>query len=569
MNKLYPRAVLLPYILVSLLIAPLAWAQTVTNPGFESGSLTGWVYSSSGVSWSATGGNSGPACALFAANQSGHASILQTVTGLQSNTAYKLIAYAHLGSAGKATLSVSNYGGSEVTAVVTSTTTYQPLEVDFTTGASNTSAVIGLGNNEASTVYGDDFSVTPLYLPLSDPTNTAGWKQNDLFSDEFNGTALDTTKWRAHMSSWTGNSPFQFDPANVAVSGGLAHLTTVNENLIPNGDFETGTLANWSATGSATITNYNHPNGEPTGEAVRATYGVKLDTSANVQQLISGLTPNTSYILSGSFKIGTGTAVTLSAADFGGSTVTAVLNSTDTGELVNGSYVWLTRSLTFTTGASGTSAIITVANMGTAGTVFADDVALLPSTLPDGAVLGAGRFVACACIESVNTPPFGYYEARMKPSAANSFSAFWFWYARNGSNAGEEIDVAEEVGAPTHAQTDENGNLYADDMKITTHYFPNATTDYSNSHPANVSTQVDNDFHVYGVDWEADSISFYFDGVLQTQFTNLAPPTVPTTGQTEVQHLNWLEFDTEVQSGYGVLEGSSEFQVDYIRAWTK
>ena len=566
------------------LSAHLAGAQTVANPGFDS-SLASWSASTSGVGWSSTGGNTSAGCALFTANATGHASIGQTVGGLLANTPYKAVVYAHLGATGKATLWVQNYGGAEVSAIVTSTTAYQRLEVDFTTGASNTSAQLFFGNNSTSTVYADDFSVTPFNspdVPPSSPQYAVNWKSNDTFSDEFNGTALDTTKWQTKEQNWLGRSPSQFDPHNVSVSGGVAHLLSRNENLLPNGNFETGTLADWTATGSATITNYFPTSGN---EAIYQTYGVKLDTGANIQQLVSGLKPSTTYRLEGSFRIGTGTEVTLSAAGFGnGNPVSFVFDSTNpVAKDANGNYRWISPNtlpasnpppyVSFTTGPSGTSAVVTVSNTGAAGTVYADELIVIPATLADGASLNVGNYVSASTIESLNAPPYGFYEARMKPSNSNCFSAFWFWYPGTGaSDPHTEIDVAEENGNPTHATTDVNGNLWADDMKITTHYFVSNTDDRKHTAPTPVDVQVAGDFHVYGVDWESDAITFFFDGRQVQQFAQVVPPAVPAPGstdQTQVLRLDWLELSTEVQVGYGILDGSTDFQVDYIRAWTK
>ena len=560
---------LLPTLLALCISLSSARAQDFVNGNFESGSLSSWGYSSTGVSYSATGGNIQPGCALFGAGFATHASIFQTVKGLQPNTAYRLLAYAHLGSTGKATLWVQSYGGSQISATVTSTTTYQPLEIDFTTGSSNTSATVYFGNNSASTVYADDFSIIPA-SPLSDPQNLAGWKPNATFSDEFNGTSLDATKWLNKEAQWSGRAPSQFDPDNVSVSGGLAHLITRNESLLPNGNFETGDLSDWTVNGPVTITNINHPNGEPAGEAAQYTYGSKLDTGASLQQLITGLQPNTQYTLTASYKLGTGTQITINATGYGGAACTPlVLSSTESNP-----YNWYYNQQTkFTTGPSGTSALITVANTGAAGTVFADEVFVVPTTLPDGLPLMQGNYLTAADIESKNAPPFGYYEVRMKITDNAAFSAFWFWYASTGaSDPGEELDVAEEIGNPTQNTTDGSGYPWSEIMKTTSHFTPYHGTDAPYSNPFHLGAVLADDFHVYGVDWEQDVITFYFDGqALSPTFPQLQPPAQPAVGknQTQVMHLDWLELSTEIQAQHGIPNGTSDFQVDYVRAWTK
>ncbi|GAQ83371.1 Concanavalin A-like lectin/glucanase [Klebsormidium nitens] len=52
------------------------------------------------------------------------------------------------------------------------------------------------------------------------------WVVNPALTDEFNGDELDTSKWRATHPYWSGRLPSQFDPANVAVGGGVARLTS-------------------------------------------------------------------------------------------------------------------------------------------------------------------------------------------------------------------------------------------------------------------------------------------------------------------------------------------------------
>ena len=46
------------------------------------------------------------------------------------------------------------------------------------------------------------------------------WVRNEKFSDEFNGTALDLTKWYDHHPNWKGREPGIFLPSQVAVADG-------------------------------------------------------------------------------------------------------------------------------------------------------------------------------------------------------------------------------------------------------------------------------------------------------------------------------------------------------------
>jgi len=110
-------------------------------------------------------------------------------------------------------------------------------------------------------------------------------------------------------------------------------------NFVSNSDFENGT-ASWNASGGSVITS-----GAQSGASAFQT-----DTSfSGVQQVISGLTPNTDYVLTGWAKVGTaGEAVYIGVKDFGGAETNGTVTSTD--------YVQV--SLTFRTGSSNTSAQI-------------------------------------------------------------------------------------------------------------------------------------------------------------------------------------------------------------------
>jgi hypothetical protein len=57
-------------------------------------------------------------------------------------------------------------------------------------------------------------------LPLIDQANAGHWQRYEPLSDEFNGTALDTTKWWDHNPEWYGRAPALFIPDNIALKDG-------------------------------------------------------------------------------------------------------------------------------------------------------------------------------------------------------------------------------------------------------------------------------------------------------------------------------------------------------------
>lgn len=50
------------------------------------------------------------------------------------------------------------------------------------------------------------------------------WAVNDAFTDEFNGTSLDSSKWHDHHPRWKGRPPAKFMRENVSVKDGTLQL---------------------------------------------------------------------------------------------------------------------------------------------------------------------------------------------------------------------------------------------------------------------------------------------------------------------------------------------------------
>jgi len=74
--------------------------------------------------------------------------------------------------------------------------------------------------------------VTDAY-PLSDQQNKGDWSKLEPMSDEFEGKALDRSKWTVGMSWWKGRQPALFSDKNVTVSDGKLHLTMRKEPVPP------------------------------------------------------------------------------------------------------------------------------------------------------------------------------------------------------------------------------------------------------------------------------------------------------------------------------------------------
>lgn len=133
----------------------------VTNPGFESTTLSPWVTTGSGTASAASSSaaNTGSAGLATGAANSG---AQETITGLAPGTSYVLSAWLRTASGEQVALGVKDFGGQETYQRVSSTT-FAPATVTFTTSTNATSATVYCYKNSGSSAAAcDDFRLTPL-----------------------------------------------------------------------------------------------------------------------------------------------------------------------------------------------------------------------------------------------------------------------------------------------------------------------------------------------------------------------------------------------------------------------
>ena len=125
-----------------------------------------------------------------------------------------------------------------------------------------------------------------------------------------------------------------------------------------NGGFETGDTSGWTTTGTASITSTSH-----TGA-----YGISLvGTNSTVEQVITGLCPNTTYTVTGWGLAKSQAGAYLGVKNYGGSDLTSQFADQRT---------WRQKTIVFTTGSTDTSATIFFTRTTSRFSAYGDDFAI-------------------------------------------------------------------------------------------------------------------------------------------------------------------------------------------------
>lgn len=159
-----------------------------------------------------------------------------------------------------------------------------------------------------------------------------------------------------------------------------------------------------------------------------------------------------------------------------------------------------------------------------------------------------------ACVSSKGMIRYGYIEIRARPMRSAGSSAFWL--QTNKGDVTTEIDVFEIGGAAPGFERKYNMNLHVFDRR------PDGEGHWSRGGVWVAPWDLADDFHVYGLEWDEESVKYYVDGVV-----------VRTTPNTDWHQELYLFFDSETMPNwFGMPRDEdlpSTYSIDYVRAWQR
>jgi beta-glucanase (GH16 family) len=158
-----------------------------------------------------------------------------------------------------------------------------------------------------------------------------------------------------------------------------------------------------------------------------------------------------------------------------------------------------------------------------------------------------------AAVKSKTAVKYGYFEVKCKPMKSHGSSSFWFYDST--PEIWTEIDVFEIGGGAPGFERKYNMNV---------HVFRTPTEKkHWSSHGAwEAPSNLADDYHVYGLEWDEEKVRWYFDGVLIRW----------------VENTHWhqpltLNFDSETMPDWFGLPKDSDlpstYSIEYVRAWKK
>lgn len=159
-----------------------------------------------------------------------------------------------------------------------------------------------------------------------------------------------------------------------------------------------------------------------------------------------------------------------------------------------------------------------------------------------------------AALRSKDRASYGYYEVKAKPMNSGGSSSFWF-HREDTPGWTTEIDVFEIGGKAKGFERKYNMNLHVFQT-------PQVKKHWSVQHTWIAPWNFADAYHVYGLEWDKDSIKWFVDGVLVRSVEN-----------THWHQPLFLTFDSETMPEWFGMPGDKDlpsiFSIEYVRAWKK
>lgn len=158
-----------------------------------------------------------------------------------------------------------------------------------------------------------------------------------------------------------------------------------------------------------------------------------------------------------------------------------------------------------------------------------------------------------AAVQSKELVLYGYFEVKCRPMNSAGSSSFWFYH--NTKDLWTEIDVFEIGGKAAGFEKKYNMNVHV--FKT-----PEEERHWSKHGVWESAMNLADDYHVYGLEWDAEKVKWYFDGVLVRW----------------VENTHWhqpltLNFDSETMpEWFGLPDNEdlpSTYSIEYVRAWKR
>lgn len=342
-----------------------------------------------------------------------------------------------------------------------------------------------------------------------------------LFSDTFPGSVLDTTKWISTLY-WGADPPRNlgtgeiqtYDPSAVTVGSGKLVITATQSSGTPT---DTGNKNASLIEDANDGTNVTNPGNIIASDNVRATVAL---TGATSSEIIYATAPDFSAIPDGATITGLDVIFEAHAGTASRCSISSALNDTsgiisDVDNFTLGTTSDTVTTRTNTTHYHGTLSSSVLKDSNFALLIRFDSTNTVTCNMDNvrfkayytateytsGIVSTYGKF----------SHQYGYIEISAKTPGGGSghWPAFWFVSADHPDIWPPELDGAEWGANPNEV----NVNVHWDNAGT-----PDENPLLIDMSPTNLSAG----FHTYAVDWQADHIYWYIDGVLVHSTTDVS-----------------------------------------------